>query len=81
MIIKKVWLKTCQFFAQDRRIRARKLKIGPGMTGKIQPIMPARAKINPITMITTSKLVAYFFADKTKLYLNGPGCRWSYLGH
>ena len=29
------------------------------MTGKIQPIIPARAKINPITMIKISKLLAY----------------------
>ena len=59
MTIKKVRLKTCQFFVQERRIRARKLKAGPGMTGKTQPSIPARAKINPITMIKTSKFLTY----------------------
>jgi hypothetical protein len=59
MTIKKVGLKACQFFIQERRIRARKLKAGPGMMGKTQPNIPDRAKINPITMITTSKLLTY----------------------
>jgi len=76
MTIKKAWLKTCQFFVQERRIRARKLKVGPGIMGRIQPIIPARAKINPITIITASKVFAYLSADKTKCPSNGPGYRW-----
>jgi len=50
MTIKKVWLKTCQFFIQERRIRAEKLRIGPGIMGRIHPTIPARAKINPMMM-------------------------------
>jgi hypothetical protein len=52
MTIKKVWLKICQFFIQERRIRAEKLKIGPGIMGKMHPTMPAMAKINPMMMRT-----------------------------
>ena len=58
MTIRKVWLKTCQFFIQDNSISAQKLKIGPGITGKIQPIMPTMANKNPMMMKSTFKLLA-----------------------
>jgi hypothetical protein len=43
--------------------------------GKMQPSIPARAKINPITIITTSKVFAYLSAGKTKGSFNDPACR------
>ena len=36
-------------------MRAEKLRIGPGIMGKMHPTMPAMAKINPITMRATVK--------------------------
>jgi len=58
MTTKKVWLKICQFFIQERSIRAQKLRIGPGIMGKMHPTMPAMAKINPMMMRTTFKCFA-----------------------
>ena len=58
MTIKKVWLKTCQLFIQESSKRAEKLSIGPGMMGRIQPTMPAIAKINPMMMSATFKWFA-----------------------
>jgi len=45
----------CQFFIQESKRIAEKLRIGPGMTGKMQPTIPASARINPIAMMTASK--------------------------
>jgi hypothetical protein len=60
MTIKKLWLKICQFLIQDRSMRAQKLRIGPGRIGRIQPTMPAMAKINPTMMSKIFKWFVYF---------------------
>jgi hypothetical protein len=57
MIIRKVKLNGSQFFAKERRIRAKKLSGGPGMRGKIHPTRPINAQripriINAIAKVT-----------------------------
>jgi hypothetical protein len=57
MIIKKVELNGSQFLAKERRIRAKKLRGGPGMMGKIHPTRPISAQripriINAIAKVT-----------------------------
>jgi hypothetical protein len=47
MIIKKVELNGSQLLAKERRIRAKKLRGGPGMTGKIHPTRPMSAQRSP----------------------------------
>jgi hypothetical protein len=60
MTTKKVWLKICQSFIQERSIRAEKLRSGPGITGKMHPTMPATAKRNPMMISATFKWFTYF---------------------
>jgi hypothetical protein len=50
MIIKNVGLKGFQLLAKERRIKAKKLRKGPGMTGIIQPASPNNAEVRPSTM-------------------------------
>jgi hypothetical protein len=47
MIIRKVELNGSQLLAKERRIRAKKLRGGPGMMGKIHPTRPMSAKSRP----------------------------------
>jgi hypothetical protein len=47
MIIKKVELNGSQFLARERRSRAKKLRGGPGMMGKIHPTRPISAQRSP----------------------------------
>jgi hypothetical protein len=40
-------LKGSQFVAQERIIKDKKLRRGPGIKGKMQPIIPDKAKSKP----------------------------------
>ncbi len=46
-MIKYLALKGCQFLSKEIISRDKKLRGGPGITGKIEPAMPTRAIINP----------------------------------
>jgi len=51
MTIKNVALKGSQFLAYERMSREMKVNGGPGMIGKMHPIKPETAKINPRIII------------------------------
>ena len=55
IIIKNVELNGSQFLAYERMIKAKKLREGPGMTGKMQPMRPTNAKNNPRIINTIVK--------------------------
>jgi len=41
--------------AQERMIKDKKLREGPGMTGKMHPMRPTKARINPKIINVTVK--------------------------
>ena len=47
IMIKKFELKGCQSFSNEIISKDKRLRGGPGITGKIEPAIPRRAMINP----------------------------------
>jgi hypothetical protein len=56
MTIKKVGLNGSQFLAKERRSRAKKLRGGPGMMGKIHPTRPINAQRTPRIISAIAKV-------------------------
>jgi hypothetical protein len=59
MMIRKRTLKGSHPFAQERTIRDKKLRGGPGIKGRIQPTIPARDKNNPVIISSSVTVLPY----------------------
>jgi hypothetical protein len=73
-MIKNIGLNGSQFLAKERMSKARKLRGGPGMTGRIQPTRPASATNNPkinSTVVKVSFLLNWWSDSLFLSYLSG----------